>query len=130
MSALVVTLPLRLVSEPNARVHWATKAKRVKAQRTAVRMCLGAHVWGRVPCRVLLTRIGPNALDGDNLAGACKAVRDAVAAALGVDDRDPRVAWEYAQRRAHPDERGTMVRRTATRGNRYGVQIRIEGPST
>lgn len=128
MIPLVVTLPIRLVSEPNARYgHWAIRSKRVKEQRNVVRLALGPHVAGRVPCRVILTRIGPNALDGDNLAGACKAVRDAVAAALGVDDRDPRVAWAYEQRRAFADERGTMVRRTRTRGNRYGVQIRIEG---
>lgn len=129
MIPLVVTLPLRLVSEPNARYgHWAMKAKRVKEQRTVVRLALGAHVAGRAPCRVLLTRIGPRRLDDDNLRGACKAVRDAVATALGIDDADPRVSWAYDQRRAHPDERGTMVHLTRTRGERYGVQIRIEEP--
>jgi hypothetical protein len=48
-----------------------------------------------------MTRLGPSAgLDSDNLAGALKAVRDGVADWLGIDDRDPRVAWVCDQRRA------------------------------
>lgn len=52
---------------------------------------------------VKLTRVGPRKLDDDNLAGSLKAVRDAIAAALGVDDRDPKVQWAYSQ---YPAGRG------------------------
>jgi len=46
---------------------------------------------------VRLERVAPRALDDDNLRGALKAVRDAVAEALGIDDADPRVRWQYGQ---------------------------------
>lgn len=52
------------------------------------------------PCVVLLTRVAPSSgLDDDNLSGSLKAIRDAMAEWLGLDDRDPRVGWRYAQRR-------------------------------
>lgn len=98
--ATTVTLPIRTVSEANQREHWAKKAGRVKGQRMATGMRMRAVLAGsRFPLRVLLTRIAPRALDDDNLRGALKAVRDGVADALGVDDRDPGVTWAYAQRR-------------------------------
>jgi hypothetical protein len=54
-----------------------------------------------LPLIVTLTRVAPsNGLDDDNLAGALKGVRDAVAEWLGVDDRDrATVRYEYEQRR-------------------------------
>jgi hypothetical protein len=36
-------------------------------------------------------------LDDDNFVGACKHLRDAIAASLGMDDADPRLRWEYGQ---------------------------------
>ncbi len=50
------------------------------------------------PLVCTLTRIGRK-LDDDNLASAFKAVRDQVAAELGVDDGSDAVAWRYAQER-------------------------------
>jgi hypothetical protein len=50
--------------------------------------------------RVDMHREGPRGFDDDNLLGAFKAIRDGVADQLGVDDRDPRIVWHYAQRRA------------------------------
>jgi hypothetical protein len=38
-------------------------------------------------------------LDGDNLQSAFKATRDGVADWLGVDDGDPRLDWQYRQRK-------------------------------
>lgn len=54
-----------------------------------------------LPCTITLTRQAPsNGLDDDGLRPALKAVRDATADYLGLpSDRDPRVTWEYAQRR-------------------------------
>ena len=50
---------------------------------------------------ITLHRFAPSSgLDDDNLRGALKWVRDAVAEALGVkDDRDPRYIWNYMQGR-------------------------------
>lgn len=49
---------------------------------------------------VTLTRLGVGTLDGDNLRGGLKAVRDGIAQAFQVDDADPRWRWMYAQERA------------------------------
>lgn len=63
-----------------------------------VQASLGATKPNRIVVR--LTRITPGELDDDNLRGALKAVRDAVAAWIGTNDRDPLIAWEYGQERA------------------------------
>lgn len=101
-----VALGMRLPSVANLREHWAAKARRTghhrrasfaltrSATSEAERSALVA-----AGCVVTLTRQAPRALDNDNLAAAFKAVRDGVAAALGIDDRDPRVRWAYAQER-------------------------------
>jgi hypothetical protein len=60
--------------------------------------------------RIAFMRWGPRALDDDNLRASLKAIRDGVADALGIDDGDPRITWEYAQERRKA----------------YGVRIRIE----
>lgn len=96
---MTVVLPLRLKSSLNQREHWAKKARRTKAERDTVRWLLGNKPRPALPCTVLMTRIAPRKLDDDNLRGAFKAVRDQVAAWLGVDDADPRVTWAYAQER-------------------------------
>lgn len=100
MTAMLVLLPIRTVSESNARGHWAKRAGRAKAQRFTVTLALRARLAKlTAPLTVMLTRVAPRALDDDNLRGALKAVRDGVADALGIDDRDPRVTYAYAQRR-------------------------------
>lgn len=98
----IVTLPLRTVSESNGREHWAKKAKRVKSHRTAAAFAARALLVRPLPAIVLLVRVAPRALDDDNLRGALKAVRDGIADAFEIDDRDPRVTWEYAQRMGLP----------------------------
>lgn len=49
-----------------------------------------------------LTRISPRRLDDDNLQAAFKGVRDEVAAYFHIDDRDPRIRFEYAQAAGKP----------------------------
>jgi hypothetical protein len=94
------------VSEANAHTHWRQRQKRAKEQRGIAafkvsRVLLLEKVkYGTSygpPSVVGLVRIAPRALDDDNLQGALKHVRDGVADALGVNDRDPRVTWQYAQ---------------------------------
>jgi len=97
MTSLVATLPMRLPSTANLREHWGAKAKRASEHRSAARMVLGTRARGLVPAIVTLTRVAPRRLDDDNLATAFKNVRDGVADAIGVDDRDPRISWRYDQ---------------------------------
>lgn len=107
---MIYTIPgLKLSSKLNQRVHWTIRSRQSKRERGAAYMVTKRH---ELPCLVTITRIGPAALDDDNLAGACKCVRDGVADRLGIDDRSPAVKFRYAQ-----EKRGKGV---------YGVVIKIE----
>lgn len=92
-------LPLRTYSLANEREHWTVRAKRAKGQRNVAAMMMPKV---SIPCTIRLTRISPGTLDSDNLAISQKHVRDGIADKLGIDDRDPRVTWEYAQERSAP----------------------------
>lgn len=103
---VVVSLDgLPLPSRANLREHWAVRAKRDRTQRliaaSHLRHVLPPGVRARLlrggRLAVTITRLAPRRLDDDNLAAACKAVRDGIADALGVDDRDPRIVWRPAQ---------------------------------
>lgn len=61
--------------------------------------------------RVVVSLVGfrRRALDDDNFVGACKHLRDAIAASLGLDDGDPRLRWEYSQHETRGAE-GVMVK--------------------
>lgn len=100
---MTVSVPipgLRLASL-NVREHWATRARRVARERNLVTLVLRGTVAAQMmlvaPLVVTITRIGPRRLDDDNATGSAKAVRDAIATALGVDDRDDRVCWRVEQ---------------------------------
>lgn len=117
--AYTLTLPIRTVSETNQREYWAARHRRRKRQRADAYLIVGlmARVESlRVPCVVTLTRIAPRGLDGDNLQGALKAIRDGVADGLGVDDGDPRITWLYDQRRGGAKSYGVEI--TIGRGQR------------
>ncbi len=129
-----MALPLRTISEANARGSWHGRARRAKALRGASRMAVeprvGAYRRSLAPGAmgsvvVTLERLAPSpGLDDDNLRAALKAVRDGVADALGLSsDRDPRVTWLYAQ----ADSRALVragVAPMLVRG--YGVRVRVE----
>lgn len=103
IEAFSFELPLRLEVSLNSRIHWAAKARRVKAERNAIALVFPLQWRGyaqqETEARILvgLTRIAPRALDDDNLAGRFKAVRDEVAKQLGIDDGDGRIGWAYSQ---------------------------------
>jgi hypothetical protein len=84
----------------------------VKGERKAVALVMTPwkhHAW-RWPVTVTLTRVAPRQLDAeDNLTAALKAVRDEVAAQLGVDDRDARVTWRYGQERGGAREHAVRI---------------------
>ena len=103
---IVVTLPLVTVSESNRRDHWTVRAKRSRDNRAVARVMFAkarfestGQIYLGCDAVVTLIRISPRELDDDNLRGALKHVRDGVADRLGIDDRDPRVEWRYAQRK-------------------------------
>lgn len=124
---MTFTIPIRTrsLNHGGGREHWAARAKRVKAERDAT--CCSAQTTAQArfalagfhmlaeegkPLTVSLTRVSPGTLDGDNLQGALKHVRDQIAEMLGVDDRDPVVTWRYEQRKGKRGE--------------YAVEVRIE----
>jgi hypothetical protein len=120
---LTVTIPLQTVSETNTHTHWRARQRRAKLQRETVEaylweaLALEGHAWpGDVPLTVRLTRVSPRLLDDDNLQGSQKAIRDGVADFLGIDDRDPRVRWRYAQRRGGVREYGVCIAIAPTTG--------------
>ena len=97
-----VRMNMKIVSVANMRLHWAVKAKLVRDHRTRTRMSLSAAAQSSgaemLPATVVLTRVAPRKLDGDNLQSGFKAVRDGVADWLGVDDGNGLIDWQYAQR--------------------------------
>lgn len=103
---IVVTLPLVTVSESNRRDHWTVRARRSRDNRTVARVMFArarfdatGQIYLGCDAVVTLIRISPRELDDDNLRPALKAVRDGIADALQIDDRDPRVKWRYDQRK-------------------------------
>ena len=105
---MTITIPIRLVSVANVREHWGKRAGRTKAHRNAGRLFC-RHLGFPLPVTVRITRIAPRPLDDDNLRSACKALRDGIADALGVDDRSPLVTWEYEQERGKPKEYAVRI---------------------
>lgn len=51
---------------------------------------------------VVITRIAPRRLDTDNAESAAKAVRDGIAAGLGIDDRSSLVRYVVSQEQGEP----------------------------
>lgn len=109
------TWPIRIVSAANLREHHHAKARRVKRERsTALMMARTTLTRPALPCIVELIRIAPRPLDDDNAVSGMKAVRDAIAEWLDVDDRDPRVVWIYEQERGKPRQYALRVEVTPT----------------
>ena len=74
------------------------RAKTHRSQRQSSRLALldlgGTFAgWGWTGAVVRIVRVSPRRLDSDNATAAAKSIRDGVADALDVDDRDPRVEW-------------------------------------
>ena len=100
--SLTLTIPIRTKTGLNSREHPLARKRRVQQERAMTALMLRGHLRpdGGFPVVVELTRISPRLADGDNAIGGCKALRDEVAAWLGVDDGDAeRVRWFYRQER-------------------------------
>ena len=101
---MIVSIPIKTVSEANAREHYMTKATRAKRHRAASFMALHTR-----PKTITLTRVGVRKLDSDNLQSSLKATRDGIADWLGEDDGSDSLTWVYKQR-----------------GGAYAVEVEIE----
>lgn len=128
--ALIAAVVPIATRSPNKREHWGARARRVRTERAAVFGALrGLDAPLALPLVVTLTRIGARRLDGDNLQGALKGVRDGVAGFLGVDDADPRITWRYAQEMTR-ERRREPVRASSGAVCRFrlvtAVAVRIE----
>lgn len=92
------TIPIKAQNITNERSHYHEKAKRVAAQKRAVRY--RCPPWTHGPLLVVkLTQVSPRMLDDDGSVAALKHVRDAVASWLRMDDASPLIKFEYAQRK-------------------------------
>lgn len=87
-------IPMKLPNFGNARLHYRVKAKLIAEQREDVTRELLGMSWGHLPkpsvdepWEVVLTRLGPRELDDDGVVASLKAVRDAFAAFINVDDK-------------------------------------------
>jgi glucose-6-phosphate-specific signal transduction histidine kinase len=106
-----IFLPIATVSVSNVREHWAKRAARAKAHRQQAYLMtvLITRMYLRPPMTVKMIRVAPRQLDDDNLRGALKSIRDGIADRLGIDDRDPRVTWQYDQEKGRPKQRGVRL---------------------
>ena len=97
-----IETPLKLGQGANAREHHMARARRVKKERNAVGWLLRQFDKPATPCTVTITRIAPGqGLDpADNLPHACKAVVDAFAEWIGINDRsDELVRYQFRNER-------------------------------
>ncbi len=95
-------IPLRLPSLANVRMtHWAMaslKKKQKKATAVCLKKAQESDSIPPLPLMITMTRVGPRKLDDDNLASACKYVRDQIAAIVGTDDGSDLYTWRCEQR--------------------------------
>jgi hypothetical protein len=105
----VLTTPIHLVGESNARENPMVRSSRAKKQRKAVTFALnmylgeghGPDLVRRGPIDVTITRLAPARSrfdEGDNEAMCAKHIRDGIAAWFGVNDRSgERVRYDVKQ---------------------------------
>lgn len=102
------SIPIRTGSGLNERMHYMQRARMVRAERTATAWIASQHASPAGPVTVTICRVSPSSkgLDGDNLQGGLKSVRDQLAVWLGRDDADDSIAWVYRQR---PGKKGEWL---------------------
>jgi hypothetical protein len=110
--ALTATFDVDTRNEANGSTQRWEKVHRREAAREATTEALSIALVSqplpeRGPWYVRLVRLSPGELDDDAVPLALKTIRDTIAAALGVDDGDPIVAFTYAQ--AYRRELGVRV---------------------
>lgn len=107
--SVTLSLPMRLKNPLNgSQAGWRAAARARKEQRGIVSAILGRVKMPELPLSIVLTRIGPVAMDFCGLVASLKSVEDGCADAIGVDDGDKRLRFNY-----HPEI------------GEYGVRIHI-----
>lgn len=102
---VIITLPIRTVSELNCSDHWTKKHKRHRIQQKSVSLVLNpVREKIPVPCHIHLTRYAPRKLNKhDNLPASMKYIVDACCAIITGDfrpgraDDDERISISYDQ---------------------------------
>lgn len=95
-----VVVPMKTKRGLNDREHFMARYRRTTAEKRIVLGMLKGTTRPTLPCTVTLVRLAPggSGLDDDNLVGALKTTRDAVAKWLRVDDRYAQtVRYRYSQ---------------------------------
>jgi hypothetical protein len=101
--AVTLRVPVRVVSEPNERCHWAKRYKRFKKQAEVLGEYLGMLRPLPLPLAITLVKLGGRNMDAqDNLKAAFKGLADFLAAWVGTDDADPELVWLYGQEPGGP----------------------------
>lgn len=111
MVAIELPWPSRTL-HPNARVHWARKAKAVKKARSDAAWCTKkVGVWPHdpdIPTTLKVTAVfcppDNRARDIDGMLSSVKAYFDGIADIIGIDDSK----WEIALRREAPVKGGSV----------------------
>lgn len=106
---MIAEAQIRLVNLANSREHWATRARRAKAQRGLAAMLFADLPRPQLPLIVTITRIAARKMDTDGLAISAKHVRDGIADWLRVDDGSDQITWQYAQERGKPKQYAVRV---------------------
>lgn len=108
MTRVSFTVPVKTVNPGNGQHgHWTTAAARRKAEHRAVAYRFPPLDIAPVVF-VKLIRISKGELDDDAVPGACKAIRDAIAAKLRLDDACRLVSFSYSQEKGEPGVRVEM----------------------
>lgn len=109
-------VPLHTISEMNLKEHWARSAARHKNQKKAITLILKVNsVPKDLPVTITMTRCMSRMLDDDNLRGAFKWIRDALAEwfcpglAAGRADDDKRITWKYSQEKCTSKKKHTHL---------------------
>lgn len=99
--ALVISVPIKIVSTANHREHWSAKHRRNKQHAEAVRIAFLASrqiPYSGTGLKITLTRIGGKLIDkADNLPNGFKSVIDEVARQVGTDDGSDYYSWVFDQ---------------------------------
>ncbi len=110
-------VPLHTVSEMNIKEHWARSAARHKNQKKFITLMLRHHkIPQDLPVTITMTRCMSRMLDDDNLRGAFKWIRDAIAdyflpgLQAGRADDDQRITWAYSQEKCTSKKKHTHLK--------------------
>jgi len=114
MTVFSFLIPIKIKSAANLREHWGARMRRAKRERGAAAVFYRGHILDK-PSKdskisVTLARRSARLLDSDNLASAFKSIRDGIADALGINDGDMRITWNYEQEKAKKGEETIAVR--------------------